>query len=81
VESIGKSKEPTCKMDVQKSLGKINYLRCFISNLAGKDDSFLPLLRLKHEGEFAWGAKQREAFESIKTYLTSPPVIRAPRSG
>jgi hypothetical protein len=44
-------------------------------------DSFLPLLRLKHEDEFAWGAEQREAFERIKTYLTSPPVLQALRSG
>jgi hypothetical protein len=43
--------------------------------MARKVDSFLPLLRLKHESEFAWGAKQREAFEKIKTYLTSPPIL------
>jgi len=36
VESIRKLKEPTCKRDVQKLLGKINYLRRFISNLAEK---------------------------------------------
>jgi hypothetical protein len=56
VESIGKLKEPTCKKDVQKLLGKVNYLQCFISNLAGKVDSFLPLIGLKHESDFAWGA-------------------------
>jgi hypothetical protein len=81
VESIGKLEEPACKRDVQKLLGKINCLWRFISNLARKVDSFLPLLRLKHEDEFAWGAEQREAFERIKTYLTSPPVLQALRSG
>jgi hypothetical protein len=55
VESIKRVQEPTCKPDVQKLLGKINYLRRFISNLAGKIDSFLPLVRLKHENEFIWG--------------------------
>jgi hypothetical protein len=35
IESIGKIGEPVCKKDVQKLLGKINYLHCFISNLAG----------------------------------------------
>ncbi len=55
VESIKKLKEPTCKRDVQKLLGKISYLRRFISNLAGKIESFVPLLRLKHENEFSWG--------------------------
>jgi hypothetical protein len=36
IESIGKIGEPVCKKDVQKLLGKINYLSHFISNLAGK---------------------------------------------
>jgi hypothetical protein len=35
IKSIGKIGEPVCKRDVQKLLGKINYLRRFISNLAG----------------------------------------------
>jgi hypothetical protein len=35
IESIGKIGEPVCKNDIQKLLGKINYLSHFISNLAG----------------------------------------------
>jgi hypothetical protein len=35
IDSIGKIGEPVCKKDVQKLLGKINYLCHFISNLAG----------------------------------------------
>jgi hypothetical protein len=52
VKSISKVGEPTCKRDVQKFLGKINYLRRFISNLAGKVESFLPLVQLKHSDDF-----------------------------
>jgi hypothetical protein len=52
IESIQKLKDPTCKKDVQKLLGKINYLRRFISNLAGRINSFLPLICVKHESEF-----------------------------
>jgi hypothetical protein len=70
-----------CKRDVQKLLGKINYLCRFISNLAGRVESLLPLVQLKHEEEFTWGAKQREAFEKIKEYLVSPPVLRALKAG
>jgi hypothetical protein len=54
IESIGKIGEPVCKKDVKKLLGKINYLRHFISNLARRVDSLLPLVWLKHE-EFTWG--------------------------
>ena len=81
VESIRKLQEPKCKKYVQKLLGKINYLRRFISSLAGKIESFVPLLRLKSEAEFTWGAEQQEAFNNIKRYLLSPPVLRAPKSG
>jgi hypothetical protein len=54
-------------------------VRRFIVNLAGKVESFLPLVRLKHEGEFKWGDEQREAFNKIKKYLMTPPVLRAPK--
>jgi hypothetical protein len=27
------------------------------------------------------GAKQQEAFDEIKGYLTSPPILQAPKSG
>jgi hypothetical protein len=57
IESIDKIGEPVCKKDVQKMLGKINYLRCFISNLAGRVESLLPLVQLKHEEEFTWGTE------------------------
>jgi hypothetical protein len=58
IESIEKIGEPMCKKDVQKLLGKISYLHHFISNLAGRVKSLLPLVRLKHEEEFTWGAEQ-----------------------
>jgi hypothetical protein len=77
IESIRKIGESVCKKDVQKLLGKINYLWHFISNLVGRVDSLLPLVQLKHEEEFTWEAEQWEVFEKIKEYLMSPPVLRA----
>ena len=59
----------------------MNYLRRFISNLSRKIDAFTPILWLKDEAEFTWGAEQREAFEKIKKYLSSPPVLKAPKRG
>jgi hypothetical protein len=81
VESIEKLGELVCKRDVQKLLGKVNYLRQFISNLAGKIEAFSPLVRLKHEGGFVWGAEQHSAFDKIKNYLSNSPVLRAPKVG
>jgi hypothetical protein len=45
------------KREVQSLRGKINYLRRFISNLAGKIESFLLSVRLKHEKGFIWGGR------------------------
>jgi hypothetical protein len=36
IKSIQNVGPPTCKLEVQKFLGKVNYLRKFISNLAEK---------------------------------------------
>jgi len=53
----------------------------FIANLFEKIIPFTPILKLKDESEFTWGAKQQEAFEKIKEYLSTPPVLHAPRRG
>jgi hypothetical protein len=66
IEAMKKVEAPACKKNLQKFLGKVNFLRRFISNLSGKIDTFTPILRLKDEAEFTWGAEQQEAFEKIK---------------
>jgi len=52
IEKIKKVKAPTCKKDLQKFLGKVNYLRRFIANLSEKIVPFTPILKLKDESEF-----------------------------
>jgi hypothetical protein len=66
IESINKVQPPQCKNDMQKFLGKLNYIRRFISNLSGKISAFAPILWLKNEAEFTWGADQQRALEDIK---------------
>ena len=44
-------------------------------------DALTSILRLKNETEFTWWAEQQEAFEKIKVYLSSTPVLKAPRRG
>jgi hypothetical protein len=58
IKSIRNVGPRTCKVEVQKFLDKVNYLRRFISNLAGKIDAFTPILRLKNDAEFVRGAEQ-----------------------
>jgi hypothetical protein len=77
VESMKKVKAPTCKKELQSFLGKVNYLRQFISNLSGRVKACTPILRLKNDAKFIWGAEQQAAFEEIKEYLSTLPVLKA----
>jgi hypothetical protein len=81
VELIRKLGESTCKRDVPKLLGKVNYLWWFIANLVRKVDLFLPLVQLKHHNQFGWRKREKEAFKKIKEYLMSPPILRVPKTG
>jgi hypothetical protein len=51
-ESIKKVQAPTSKKELQRFLGKVNYLRRFICDLSGKVDASTPLLWLKSGAEF-----------------------------
>ncbi|XP_045802475.1 uncharacterized protein LOC123896075 [Trifolium pratense] len=77
-KAILETKPPTNKKQLQSLLGKINFLRRFISNLSGKAQAFSPLLRLKKEDIFTWGQDQQEAFDEIKKYLSNPPTLMPP---
>jgi hypothetical protein len=70
IESINKVQPPQCKNDMQKLLGKLNYLRQFIFNLSGKIRAFALILRLKNEFEFTWGKISNVLLMTSKsTYL------------
>jgi hypothetical protein len=43
IESIKKVQAPTCKKELQKFLGKVNYLRRFICNWSRKVNAFTSL--------------------------------------
>ncbi len=62
-------------------IGKINFVRRFISNLSGRLEPFTPLLRLKANQQFTWGAEKQKASDNIKEYLSSPLVLISPQKG
>jgi hypothetical protein len=72
---------PTSKVELQSLLGKISFIRRFISNLSNKVLPFSLLLKLKDDEEFKWGNAQQKAFEEIKEYMKNPPVLVTPRIG
>ncbi|KAM2867364.1 hypothetical protein COP2_023291 [Malus domestica] len=72
---------PTTKKQLQSLLNKINFLRRFITNLAGKMKVFSTFLKLKDSDIFKWRSEHQEAFMQIKVSLTTPPVLVLPRRG
>jgi hypothetical protein len=73
IKSIQNVGPQTCKLEVQKFLGKINSLRRFISNLAGKIDAFTPILRLKNDVKFTWGQNSRKRLISLESICLQLP--------
>jgi hypothetical protein len=60
-------------------VGKIHFIRRFISNLSERIQPFTPLLKLKTDQKFLRGEEQQKALENIKHYLKSPPVLMPPQ--
>ena len=50
--AVVEDKPPSNKKELQRFLRQVNYLRQFISNLAGKIREFFKLLKLKDTEEF-----------------------------
>jgi len=74
-KEIKETKAPTTKKELQSLLGKVNFLKRFISNLSGNTQAFSPLLRLKKDNVFKWEPEHQKAFEEINSYLTNPLIL------
>ena len=75
VEGVTKWPTPTCKKHVQGFLGFANFYRRFIkdfSKVAG------PLNRLTGLNEWRWTSEEQTAFDTIKTLITTAPVLAVP---
>ena len=79
MKAIDEAVPPTNKIELQSLLGKINFIRKFISNMSERILPFSPLLKLKNDQEFKWGDVQQKAFEEIKEYMKCPPVLVPPQ--
>jgi hypothetical protein len=75
VWAITKMKPPKSLHDVQKLTGYMATLSGFISWLGVRG---LPFFKLpKKQDKFPWTQKAQEAFEDLKKYLTTPPILVA----
>ena len=62
---------------MQKLAGRVTALGRFISKLGERALPFFKLMKKK--GPFEWTPEADRAFQDLKKYLTSPPVMVAPR--
>jgi hypothetical protein len=68
--------QPSARIkDVQKLTGCLATLGQFISRQAERALLFFKLLR--KSGPFVWTENVEEAFQELKKYLTSPPIMVA----
>ena len=79
MKAIDEIVPPTNLKELQSLLGKINFVRRFISNLSQKVLPFSSLLKIKKDQKFVWGDEQQKAFDEIKEYMKKPPVLVPPQ--
>ena len=64
---------------MQRLTGCMASLGCFISKFS---EHVLPFFKImKKTGTFKWTPEADKAFEELKRYLASAPVMVAPRTG
>ena len=79
VNAIRFMKPPKSKKDLMKLTGCISALSRFISRLG---DRGLPFFKLLWKSDkFEWNDDSSKAFQELKDFLTSPPVLTAPEDG
>jgi hypothetical protein len=76
VEGILKINTPRSKKEVQSFLGKVNFLRRFILNLAEIIKHITSMLMKGNE--IKWNPEARRLFEDIKVVLTKAPILANP---
>jgi hypothetical protein len=77
VKAIERMSPPTTLKEMQKLAGYVTLLGRFISKLGERALPFFKLM--KRKGPFEWTLEADAAFKDLKKYLTSPPVMVAPR--
>jgi hypothetical protein len=79
IKTIEAMRPPARIKEVHKLTGCLAALSRFISRLAERALPFFKLLR--KSGPFVWTDDAEEAFQKLKRYLTSPPIVVASEPG
>lgn len=74
VEAINAMPVPVNREELQRFLGVVTYLSKFIPNLSQKSAPLRQLLQ--KDVEWSWGQAEDDAFTSLKTAISSAPVLK-----
>jgi hypothetical protein len=77
VKAIMRMEAPRSQKKVQRLTGCMEALSRFISRLGEKGLPFYKLL--KKVDKFQWTSEAQEALDTLKKFLTTPPVLKPPR--
>ena len=77
IKAIEDMSPPQTLKEMQKLAGRVTALGRFTSKLGERALPFFKLMKKK--GPFEWTLEADRAFQDLKKYLTSPPVIVASR--
>ncbi|CAN1269077.1 Transposon Tf2-9 polyprotein [Linum perenne] len=70
---------PKTVKEVQVLAGRITAINRFIPKAAERYAPFFSIL--KNASKFAWNEKCDKAFEELKQFLVTPPVLASPKEG
>ena len=74
IQAINDMATPTCKEDLQRLLGMVNYLAQYIPNVS---EVLAPLRALlRQDVEWTWLPNHDQTLDKVKKVLTSSPVLR-----
>ncbi|GKV04959.1 hypothetical protein SLEP1_g17036 [Rubroshorea leprosula] len=82
IKVVAEMEPPNSMKDVQRLMGRVAALRRFISKSVDKCLPFFKIMRLAAQKDefvkqkkFAWNSECQAAFDELKSYLSSPPLL------
>jgi hypothetical protein len=67
-EAVRTMVPPTTKRELQQLIGKINFVRRFISNLSGRIEPFMKLVKIKANEKFCWGQSSNRHLKRLRSF-------------
>ena len=78
LRQIRSAKRTETKKELRSFLGFVGYYRRFIPNFAALAVPLTDLTKAKLPNRIEWGECQEEAFNALKTRLSTPPILQLP---